>query len=275
MRIKAYFHGILSNNKIILKANDENDLDLINKMFKSKSEREQRSNKEILLECELDAAFQHRSFKQLAAVWKLVEVIFESENNRKPTEQEKYELYLDLLMLYADKIPNRYNNELRSIHISEANTVAAAHFIDGLLYHLATMCNLTYDQMATVRGVLYAWEIWRGTLDHDINDDRTPEELRKYVRTSEASGRQPVELHHIITRGACPLAADKAWNLVALTHDEHMEFHQKGWDYFLDKYPHLKGKFERAKKKCSELVQESHSLGTESLADLALSVQND
>lgn len=275
MKIKAYFHGILSNNKIILKANDDKDLDLIYKMFKSKSEREQRSNKEILLECELDAAFQRRSFKQLAAVWKLVEVIFESENNRKPTEQEKYELYLDLLMLYADKIPNRYNNELRSIHISEANTVVAAHFIDGLLYHLATMCNLTYDQMATVRGVLYAWEIWRGTLDHDINDDRTPEELRKYVRTSEASGRQPVELHHIISRGACPLAIDKAWNLVALTHDEHMEFHQKGWDYFLEKYPHLKGKFERAKKKCSELVQESHSLGTESLADLALSVQND
>lgn len=275
MKVTSFFHGVLVNDKIILKVNDEKDLFNIRKMFKSKTERENRSQKEILLKCEIDAAFQKRSFKQLAAIWVLIEVIFESENGRKPLDYEKYDLYLDLLELYADKIPNRYNNALRSIHISEANTLAAAHFIEGLLYHLSTMCQLNMDQESTVRSVLYQWEIWRGTLEFDINDERTPEELKKYVRFSEASGRGgAIHFHHIVSRGACPAAVDKAWNLMALTPDEHNFFHQqcKTWDEFLEVYPHLRGKVENAQKKCALLVQQNNSIGN--LADIALEVQN-
>jgi len=276
MKISAFFHGILlSDNKVVLKINDEKDIFLIKKLFKSKTEREERTKKEILLKCEIDAAFQHRTFKQLGAIWKLIEVIFESENGRKPLDEEKYELYLDLLELYADKIPNRYNNQLRSIHISEANTMAAAHFIEGLLYHLSTMCNLTTDLQATVRTVLYEWEIWRGKQEHDINDDRTVSELKKYAVYSEASGRGgPIHLHHIVTRGACPAAIDKAWNLMALTPDEHNFYHQqcKTWDEFLEVYPHLRGKVEMAQKKCAELVQQNNEIGN--LAEIALEVQN-
>lgn len=264
MKVTSFFHGVLVNDKIILKVNDEKDLFNIRKMFKSKTERENRSQKEILLKCEIDAAFQKRSFKQLAAIWVLIEVIFESENDRKPIDYEKYDLYLDLLELYADKIPNRYNNALRSIHVSEANTIAAAHFIEGLLYHLSTMCKLNMDQESTVRSVLYQWEIWRGTLEFDINDERTPEELKKYVRFSEASGRGgAIHFHHIVTRGACPAAIDKAWNLMALTPDEHNFFHQqcKTWDEFLEVYPHLRGKVENAQKKCALLVLNNNSVG--------------
>lgn len=260
MKICSFFHGILQNNMIVLKVNDPKDLFNIQKLFKSKNDRENRSHKEILLKCEIDAEYQKRTFKQLAAIWILIEVIFESENGRLPTKEEKYNLYLDLLELYADKIPNRYNNQLRSIHVSEQNTVAASHFLEGLLFHLCQLCTLNQNQESTVRSVLYDWEIWRGKQEHDINDDRTPDDLRNYVRFSEASGRYGVELHHIISRGACPLAIDKAWNLVALTHEEHMFFHDKGWDAFLERYPHLKGKFEKAKKKCAELVQENNSL---------------
>lgn len=253
MNFCGFFHGILQNDLIILKVNDDKDLFNIKKLFKSKVEREERNHKEILLKCEIEADFHKRTFKQLAAIWKLIEVIFESENKRLPLKVEKYELYLDLLELYADKIPNRYNNALRSIHVSEQNTIAASHFLEGLLFHLTTMCDLSQNQESTVRSVLYDWEIWRGKLDHDINDDRTPEEMRKYVVFSEASGRPNVDFHHIISRGACPLAIDKAWNLVALTRDEHNLFHAKGWDYFLEKYPHLRGKFNKAKEKSYQL----------------------
>lgn len=265
MKVSAFFHAIQQNDKVFLKVNDPKDLTLINKLFKSKTERENRTHKEILVKCELDAAFQHRTFKQLSAVWKLVEVIFESENNRKPLEQEKYELYLDLLELYADKIPNRYNNQLRVIHISEANTMAGAHFISGLLFHLNTMCNLTTDLESDVRQVLYAWEIWRGKEEHDFSDDISVKELRERIRFSEASGRYPVEFHHIISRGACPNAIDKAWNLIALTDYEHKEFHDMGIDNFLKKYPHLQNRFDRAAKKCREL-----DINTNSLANMAL-----
>lgn len=262
MKISAFFHAILQNDKIILKANDPRDMFLIQKLFRSKADRENRTHKEILVKTELDAAFQHITFKQRNAVFKLVEVIFmsESENHRKPTEQEKYELYLDLLELYADRIPNRYTNQLRVIHVSESNTMAGAHLISGLLYHLNTMCNLTTDLEADIRQVLYAWEIWRGNQEHDFSDDISVEELRERIRFSEASGRQPVEFHHIISRGACPQAIEKAWNLVALTDYEHKEFHDIGINGFLEKYPHLKNRFERAKNKCSELINNSNKI---------------
>lgn len=279
MKVCSFFHGALINDKIVLKVNDEKDLFNIKKLFRSKGEREKRSQKEILLKCEIDAEFQHRSFKQLRAVWKLIEVIFESENERKPLEEEKYELYLDLLELYADKVPNRYSNQLRSIHISEANTVAGSHFIEGLLFHLATMCHLTMDQESTVRSVLYDWEIARAKMDIDINDERTIEDLRKYVKFSEASGRGGViHFHHIVSRGACPAAIEKAWNLMALTPDEHDFFHQqcKTWDEFLEVYPHLRGKVERAQRKCAELMQQHTSIGYfEDLAGEALELQNE
>ena len=278
MKICSFFHGVLVNDKVVLKVTDEKDLITLRKLFKSKSEREKRTEKEILLECEIDAAFQKRTFKQLRAVFKLVTVIFQSdsENHRKPTEEEKYSLYLDLLGLYADKIPNRYTGELRSIHISEANTMAGSHFIDGLMFHLATMCKLPNDLQATVRSVLYEWEIWRGTQEHDVNDDRTISEMREYLVYSEASGRTPVHFHHIVSRGACPAAIEKAWNILALTPDEHNFFHQqcKTWDEFLDVYPHLRGRVEMAYRKCNELVQRNNEIGIISMADMDNAIED-
>lgn len=249
MKVTAFFHGLLLKNQIILRCTDEKDMKAVWKMFASKQAREERSGKEILLRVELDAEFQKRSFKQLNAVWKLVEVIFYSENNRLPTDEEKYFLYEYLLELYADKAVNPYNDTLIPVRISVANTMQAANFIDGLLYHLATECQLTQDLQATVRSVLYDWEIWRGNQESDINDTRTIEEMRKRVVYSEASGNTPADFHHILSRGAYPQYEDCAWNILALTRDEHTFFHAHGWADFLDKYPHLRGRVQKAFQK--------------------------
>ena len=64
MKIVSFFHGCLIQDKVVLKVTDEKDLITLRKLFKSKSEREKRTEKEILLECEIDAAFQKRTFKQ-------------------------------------------------------------------------------------------------------------------------------------------------------------------------------------------------------------------
>lgn len=257
MKICAFFRGSLIGDKIVLVPTDNKDKYLVKKMFESKTSREKRIGKEILLECEIDAAFQKRTFKQLRAVWKLVEVIFmnDSENHRKPTSEEKYNLYLDLLELYADKVPSRFGNGLRPVHLSEGNTVEVARFIEGLLYHISTQCNLPTDLQATVRSVLYKWQIWRGEQEKDFNDCRTVEELKEKVRYSEASGRcEQIEFAHIVSRGADAEDIDEAWNLLALTHDEHiMTQHQNGWDLFLQKYPHLKGRVDRARKRANKL----------------------
>ena len=278
MKIAGFFHGIFFKNQIVLRATDEKDLLLIQKMFDSKKEREERGGREILLKCEIDAQFQKRSFKQLATVWTLVTVIFESMENRKPTESERYDLYLDLLEEYADKVPSKISGELRSVRISESNTMAAARFIDGLLFHLATYCDLKTDLQADVRNVLYEWELWRGKQTEDINDYRTLDELKEKVKYSEASGKSPVEYHHIMSRGAAPQFIDCAWNILALAHEEHMFYHQYGWSVFLERYPHLKGRVEKAIEKAGKLPirekEKTESFSPENLAEMALQMSN-
>lgn len=276
MKITGFFHGVLYKNQIVLRAADPKDLQLIYKLFNGKKSREERSKSEILLKCDIDAQFQHRSYKQLNSVWKLITVIFESMEGRKPTESERYDLYLDLLEEYADKTPSRFRKDtLRAVHISESNTVAAARFIDGLLYHLATQCELNYDLQADVRKVLYEWEIWRGKQEHDFKDDMTVSKWRERAVYSEASGLGgSVDCHHIVSRGAAPQFADCAWNVLALTREEHEFFHAHGWNAFFDKYPHLRGKVERAFKKAGHLPipqwTTPENVQVENLAELAL-----
>lgn len=251
MKVTGFFHGTLKNNYIILKATNEKDNSLIKKMFESKKNREYRRQQEILLKCDIDAQFQKKSFKQLATVWKLVTIIFESMENRLPTEDEKYDLYNALLEEYADKKPSVINkNRLVSVRISESNTENAARFIDGLLYHLATECDLKIDLQASVREILYEWEIWRGKQENDFNDNLTVEQWKKGAVYSEASGQGgSLDCHHIISRGAKPQFVDCAWNVLALTREEHSFFHAHGWGAFLNKYPHLRGRVEHAYKK--------------------------
>ena len=272
MKICAFFRGRLHQDYVILKPTDSKDLDLVKKMFASKTEREHRNNSEILLECEIDCAFHKRTFKQLRAVWKLVEVIFmnDSENHRKPTQEEKYELYLDLLDVYGDKKPNRFKqNSLRNVHISESDTMQASRFIESLLYHISTQCDLPTDLQATVRSVLYQWQIWRGKQEVDINDNRNIDDLREMVRYSEASGRcERLELAHIVSRGADYADIEESWNIIVLTHDEHRQVqHQHGWDTFLEMYPHLRGRVEKARELAGKLPLQKKQT-TKELAEL-------
>jgi hypothetical protein len=232
---------------------------LAGQLFKKKAEWEERNEKEYILQAQLELNYQRRTYKQNNTVWALVTAIFQSdsENNRLPTEEEKIELYYNLLEVYADKVPNKISGALRPVHISEANSMEGARFIDGLLYHLATECDLDYTAQTTVQDIMQQWEEWRGTLEHDPLDyaDNTytrllsEEEWRKKHVISEASGRGgQIVLAHIVSRGADHPDIEKSWNWIALLHDEHMQQHQIGWDNFLQIYPHLRGRVERARR---------------------------
>jgi hypothetical protein len=242
---------------IILKATCKKDDDSVHLFFRTKKEWEQRNQKESFIQAVLEIPHQHRTFKQNAAVWKLVTVIFESMEGRLPDEDEKYALYLDLLDAYADKVPNRIKGGLRPVHISESNSLEGSKFIDGLLYHLTTECSLSWDAQATVQEVLQEWEMWRGGLekDHtDYADDEQTEMLselewrRKHVY-SEASGRGGTIVRaHIVSRGSDAADIEKSWNWMALLPEEHEKQHRLGWEGFLQIYPHLKGRVDRARQ---------------------------
>ena len=277
MKIISHFHGCLVNEKVVLKPVDEKDMFVINKLFTNKTDRENRTKQEGLLRCEIDAPYQHRTFKQNSAVWVLIGIIFQSMEGRNGTHEELYDLYSSLLEEYADKKPSRINGRLRPVHLSEMNTEQAGRFIDSLLMFIATSCDLNYDQQTDVRKFIYEWEEWKNRPENEFEEFSSLEEMREKVRFSEASGKGgAIHFHHIVTRGACPAAIKKTWNLMALTPDEHNFFHQqcKTWDDFLEVYPHLRNKVERAFRKCAELTQQNNAIGvknnTDDLAAMAL-----
>ena len=242
---------------ILLKATCKKDNDLVLEFFRKKEQWEEKNQKASCIQVVLDRPYQHRTYKQLNSVWILVTAIFESMEGRLPDEEEKYGLYLDLLEEYADKVPSRLNGKLRPVRISAANSMEGARFIDGLIYHLARYCDLTYDAQATVMGVLLEWHDWRGGLEIDPVDYAdlectnllTESELREKHPVSEASGKGgDIELAHIVSRGSDAADIGMAWNWLALLHEEHMEQHRIGWDKFLTIYPHLRGRVDSARK---------------------------
>lgn len=208
-----------------------------------------KENKEYY-DLKLSTPVNHRTYDQLRTVWKLVTVIFQSQNERKPTEQERYELYEDLLEEYAEKRPSTIDkNKLVPVHISKADTKAGAYFIEGLMYHLSEYCDLNMTAQTEVRELLFEWEEWSGTLGFDSIVQCTENEYRERHPFSEASGKGgDLHLHHIVTKGSCEKLRHVTANWLMLTPDEHQKLHQYGYTWFLKTYPHLKGKIERAFK---------------------------
>jgi hypothetical protein len=257
MEIRLPVHGALHKGYIVLKATCKKDHDLVLKLFQAKVSREEHNQKEFFIQAHLALPHQRRTFKQNNSVWKLVTAIFESLENRAPLEEEKTALYYDLLEVYADKIPNRFNNALRPVHISEANSVEGSRFIDGLLSHLATQCELEYGTQATVQSVLEEWETWKGQQEVDPSDYQdigctqmlTHAEWVKRHPYSEASGRGGnIVRAHIVSRGSDAPDIEKTWNWMALLWEEHEQQHQIGWEEFIRIYPHLRGRVERARR---------------------------
>jgi hypothetical protein len=262
MKIKIPVHATWAKIKpngsfyIILKEVDKNGTVLIERLFAKKKGWEERNHKEFYLQMELDLHYQKRTFKQNASIWVLITAIFVSMEGRVPDEEEKYSLYLDLLEIYADKVQTRFG-KIRPVHISESNSMEGARFIDGLLYHLATICDLDFDTQATVIAIMQSWETWRGNLDIDPVDylhlDCTEmvslDVWREKHPYSEASGcGGDIVRAHIVSRGSDAQDIEKAWNWIALLRDEHQKQHAIGWDEFLQIYPHLRGRVERARR---------------------------
>ncbi len=239
---------------------------LYDRLAERKVGREEKGSREILLKVTLDLEYEKRTFKQNSTVWKLVTVIFETQEGRKPAEDEKYDLYLDLLEAFADKVPSKLQpDRLRAVHISESNTFQGARFIQGMMDWLAETIDMPEYLQATVRDVFWEWSMWRGTLEKDPLDyedtamvqNSTETEWWKRHKVSDASGVGGI-LHraHIVSRGSDHAHIEEPWNWLALSPAEHGDQHQYGWDKFLAEFPHLRGRVERARELAGKLPLE-------------------
>jgi hypothetical protein len=245
-----------SSPSVVLKEVNKAGKEILRQLFKKKSEWEKRNNKEYILWTAFELRYQKRTYKQLDTVFALVTAIFESMEGRLPTEEEKKERYEDLKEEYAPKKPSKLTGKLRPVGMSEANSVEAAHFIEGLINHLAQYCEFETYNWLSVSDAFERWHEWRSEQEVDPMDYAdiectrllTESEWRVKNVVSAASGKGgDLQLHHIVTRGSNKAAEDKAWNWLSLKADEHRILHDQGDDYFLRIYPHLTGRFKRAK----------------------------
>lgn len=237
-------------------------------VFDAIAKRREKTNADVLPVITIHLPGRERTYKQNDTLWALITIIFESMNGRKPTQTEKYDLYLDILEEHAERIPTRFSRRLRPIHISESDTVHAAQLIQACFDIVVEYCDLNVDLQSDVRNLFYKWHTWRGSLDEDPLDydgEKVMDEKdwRESHKVSDASGIGGyLEKAHIVSRGAAPGAIECPWNWLALTHEEHQYQHRFGWKAFLEKYPHLSGRVERARllvgKMSSERSERAH-----------------
>ena len=204
-----------------------------------------------------------KSYAQVKTAWALITYIFIATKGYKPTESQRKQLERELLELYSDKTASiLHEGESTFVSMSEMNKLQLARFIQSLVQHLHECCNsalLSADDMVNVQEVFEEWQSYislQETDPTDFNEDGeylTLEEYRKTHTISYASGRTTdnsgcgLEIAHIVSRGSDPAFADCCWNVMMLTHEEHLEImHEEGWNALIARYPHIRGRVERA-----------------------------
>lgn len=205
-----------------------------------------------------------KSYDQCKTVFALINLYFYIRKNRYPTEQEQALTYSRLLWQYAPKTEDPLNpDNLIPISLSNMNKTQASIFINGIMAEVYEYKNgLTDFQEIELKELFEDFNAHNGygnynPIDYDDNGNLMSEsEWRIKNHFSFASGIEDdtLQLHHIISRSARKDLIDMAWNWIMLTDFEHNRiYHDKGWEYFLETYPHCAGRIKNAFDKAHQL----------------------
>lgn len=204
-----------------------------------------------------------KSYDQVKTVFGLIDIIFQIDHQRKPTEHEKALYYSYLLNQYGEKqvvsVSGQEPTE-QAIGLSSMTKAQATRFISSLMAHICEHCELPDYLMNDMNELFERFTSHKGRMEVDFADtDDSGEYLSidKWVKMnncSHATGKtECLEIAHIVSKGTAPQFRDCVWNFLRLTHDEHMEQHAKGWDNFIKIYPHIKGRVDRAREMAGKL----------------------
>lgn len=191
-----------------------------------------------------------KSYDQCKTVFALISLYFYIMKGRYPTEGEKALVYSKLLWQYAPKTENPLDpNDYIPIPLSEMSIQQAAIFINCIMAEIYEYKNgLTDYQEIELKQLFEEFYSHNGfgdknPIDYDEDGNKLNEaQWREKNNFSFASGIEgteatPLHLHHIITRSARKDLIDEPTNWIMLTAEEHIMYHEKGWDYFLSMYP--------------------------------------
>lgn len=206
-----------------------------------------------------------KTYEQLKTIYALSSIIYETMFFRRPTDSENHAFVNDLITSFGEKRVSILDPEkLVSIPLKELNKYQLSELIYKIANFLVEMCQLPPRLDIDVRELFIEWQDWRSSQRRDIADMNEEGNYLSLMEWKErnnfsfATGKsafyEPLEVAHIVSRGADKEDIDEVWNLMMLTHYEHIEImHKKGWNAFLRLYPHLRGRVERARELAGKL----------------------
>lgn len=208
----------------------------------------------------------NKSYDQVKTVFALIDIRFELQHHRKPTDTEQAMVYSRFLWKYAEKVPDPLHpDEMGPITLSCMSKSQAASFISSIIADIYEYAgdSLTDTQQVELKEIFEEFQSATGFgvgnyLDYDENGDLLSEgKWREKNHFSFASGvnTEDLQLHHILSRGSHPQYENVAWNWIMLTEEEHMRIiHAKGgWQKFLMIFPHCANRVKNAYDMAKEL----------------------
>ena len=215
-----------------------------------------------------------KSYDQVKTIFALINIRFQLEHYRNPTDTEQAFEYSKLLWKYAERGPvQEGSDELAPISLSRMSKSQAASFIGSIIADIYEYAgsSLTDTQQIELKEIFEEFTAANAygvgnPIDYDKEGNLlSMDEWREKNHFSFASGvdTEDLQLHHILSRGAHKAYEDTAWNWIMLTEEEHMRIiHAKGgWKKFILIFPHtakrIKNAYDMAHEMYPREIQEA------------------
>lgn len=206
----------------------------------------------------------NKSYDQVRTIWGLISIIYEIEHGSKPTTEQAALTYAHFINLYAPTQEDPMNPDAKiPVTLSKMSKYEATVFVNCLMKEAMQRMGISPDKslIVDVEELFTEFIEWRSKqktdpIDVDENGNwLTIDEWCKRNSASMASGStEELEVCHIITKSKRPDLRYCVWNLLRMTHYEHIEIqHRFGWERLLSIYPHLTARVKAAYDRAGEL----------------------
>lgn len=206
------------------------------------------------IELDIKIKGKARTMGQNALYWALVSVLALEVYQENGWEDVIHE---ELLKLYAPSIISKLHQTQVPKRSKDMDTAEFTRLIEGV-FHEINQNGVSMTEPADLDQYWknYAKIRFSGGKDHGYREGETLNEYRQRVNYCEGCRKYlrpgsfgyEGNLAHIVSRGSG--GEDETWNIFHLCTEHHLYVqHQKGWEAFFVKFPHLKAKFEIAQEK--------------------------
>ncbi len=202
-----------------------------------------------------------RSSSQNSTLRGIERFIFIATNGYEPTKDDLYWIHEGLLEKYSIWVTNPLTGVSLPKRTSDPSmtTTEMSKIVEGSLNDLASLDIPETILKAIGNDMKKLWEgwySWRYNQETDplleAESSLSMEDYKKIHPVCELCAlagvnSDPIEIMHIISKGADESLYEMPWNWIASNRSHHNLQHNEGWEIIERSYPHIKGKIQRAR----------------------------